>query len=105
MSDELTPPAATGSKSSLFKNLALYTLARLAMFAAIAAVIYFLPKAAGVTVPLLVAMAFGLLVSLPVSMIAFKGLRTAVNADIATVDANRRAQREDLEAKLRGERD
>lgn len=103
VSDELTEPAAGGTKSSLFKNLALYTLARLALFAVLAAVIFYAPKAVGVDVPLLVAMAFGLLVSLPISMFAFKGLRLAVNADISAVDAKRREQREDLEAKLRGE--
>ncbi len=50
-------------------------------------------------------MAFGLLISLPISMFAFKGMRLAVNADISAVDARRREQREDLESKLRGERD
>ena len=87
------------------KNLALYTLARLLLFAALAAAIYYLGQLVGVEIPLLVAMAFGLLVSLPISMFAFKTLRLAVNADIATVDARRREQREDLESKLRGERE
>lgn len=101
----MTPPAAAGTKSSLTKNLVLYTLARLALFVVLAAVIFFVPKLVGVSIPLLVAMAFGLLVSLPISMFAFKALRVAVNSDIATVDARRREQREDLESKLRGERD
>ena len=105
VSDESTVPAAAGTKSSLMKNLFLYTLARLAMFVVLASLIYFAGKLVGVAIPLLVAMAFGLLVSLPISMFAFKGLRLAVNADIATVDAKRRGQREDLEAKLRGEQD
>lgn len=100
----MSEPAA-GAKSSLIKNLLLYTLARLALFAVLAAVIFFAPKAVGVAVPLLVAMAFGLLVSLPISMFAFKSLRLAVNADIAAVDTKRREQRADLEAQLRGDRD
>lgn len=103
MSDELTAPATGGAKSSLIKNLLLYTLARLAMFVVVAAVIYYAPRLVGVEVPFLVAMAFGLLVSLPISMFTFKTLRLAVNADIAAVDANRRAQRQDLESKLRGD--
>ncbi|WP_038170964.1 DUF4229 domain-containing protein [Tomitella biformata] len=105
MSDELTAPEDAGAKSSLIKNLVLYTLARLALFAVLAGAIFYVPRLIDVNVPLLVAMAFGLLLSLPISMFAFKSLRLAVNADIATVDAKRREQREDLESKLRGDRE
>lgn len=87
------------------KNLLLYTLARLALFAALAGLIYWIGTlATSDGFPLILAMLLGLVLSLPISMVAFKRLRLAVNADIAAVDANRRAQREDLESKLRGER-
>ncbi len=91
------------AKKSLAKNLVFYTLARLALFASLAAIIMAIGSVAVDEFPLLLAMVLALLLSLPLSMVLFKSMRMAVNKDIATVDQTRRAHRENLEAKLRGE--
>lgn len=88
---------------SLAVNLGLYTLARLALVAAITAVIMGGGALVGVAVPLIVAVLFALLIAMPLSLTLFKGLRAKVNADIAAVDAKRRQDKEQLRARLRGE--
>lgn len=93
------------AKKRLAKHLVYYTLARLAMFAALTVIIEVIGNLAADQFPLLLAMALALVISLPLSMVLFKSLRVAVNQDIAVVDATRRAHRADLEAKLRGEAD
>ncbi|WP_307810971.1 DUF4229 domain-containing protein [Tomitella cavernea] len=113
MSDDVNRVRGTGearaaetqpsAKKSLAKNLVFYTLARLALFAALTAIIMVVGSVAVDEFPLLLAMVLALLVSLPLSMVLFKSMRMAVNKDIAAVDATRRAHRENLEAKLRGE--
>ncbi|MDN5758085.1 MAG: DUF4229 domain-containing protein [Tomitella sp.] len=103
---DATPAAGDpAAKSRLAKNLVYYTLARLALFAALTAVIMGIGNLVVDQFPLLLAMALGLLLSLPLSLVMFKSLRANVNQDIASVDTTRRAHRADLEAKLRGEDD
>lgn len=107
----MTEPADTGSthsaggsaKGRLVRDLGLYTVARLGLMAAVAAIIFFGAAAVGVQVPLLVAMVFALVVAFPLSLVLFKGLRRRVNEDIAAVDEKRRRDREDLQSRLRGE--
>ncbi|MBY6705877.1 DUF4229 domain-containing protein [Rhodococcus sp. BP-241] len=105
----MTDPIPTGStpsgsaKGRLVRDLGLYTAARLGLIAVVAAVIYFGAALAGVTVPLLIAMVFALVVAFPLSLVLFKGLRRRVNEDIAAVDEKRRRDREDLHSRLRGE--
>ena len=98
-------PAATGTVTTgtLVRNVALYSLARLGLVVVLAAVILFGGKAAGVEVPLIVAALFAVLIALPLSLVLFAKLRKRVNRDIAAVDAQRRADKADLHAKLRGE--
>lgn len=104
MSDAFdNPTAASSSKGKLARDLGLYTLARFALVAVLAAIIVFGAKIFDVDVPLLVAMIFALVLSLPLSMVFFKTLRTRVNEDIAAVDERRRRDKADLRAKLRGE--
>ena len=89
----------------LARDLALYTLARLALVAVLTVVIIFGAKLANVDVPLLIAMLFALLIAMPLSMFAFKKLRVKVNEDIADVDERRRRDRAELRARLRGDAD
>ena len=69
----------------------------------ISAVIIGVGLLVGVEVPVLVAAVFGVLISLPLSLVLFKSLRIRVNESIAGVDEERRRARADLQAKLRGE--
>ncbi|MCS3877537.1 putative membrane protein [Gordonia amarae] len=87
---------------SLVRAMVLYTLARLALVAVFTVVIMFVPRLFDVEVPFIAALAFGVLIALPLGMFLFKGLRTDVNANIEAVDAERRRKHDDLQARLRG---
>jgi len=88
-----TPP--TGS--ALVRDVALYTVARLAMVV-VAAMLLVL---AGV--PLLVSILLALVVALPLSMVLLGSLRTRVNAGLAMQGARRRAERDRPRRQLRGD--
>ncbi|WP_020791027.1 DUF4229 domain-containing protein [Gordonia sp. NB41Y] len=99
MSEEQKEHVGAGD---LTLSIALYTVARLVLVVALAAIIWGVGKLAGVDVPLLVAAVFGVLIALPMGMVVFKKLRVRVNNQIAIVDGQRRARHEDLQSRLRG---
>lgn len=103
VNDRQTPPVPTATKGQLFKNIALYTGARLLLVVLLALVIVGVGLIVDVEVPILVAAVFAVLISLPLSLLLFKTLRIRVNESIAGVDEGRRQARADLQAKLRGE--
>ncbi|MCM6774900.1 DUF4229 domain-containing protein [Nocardia sp. CDC159] len=109
MSDASQPGGAAADKTSvsagrrLVRNLVLYTLARLALVAVIAAVIVLFSRLLKVDIPLIVALLFALIVAMPLSLVLFKRLRARVNEDIAAVDEKRRNDKAQLRARLRGE--
>lgn len=85
-------------------DVALYTLARLALVAALTAVIFYAAHLIGITeFPLVVAMLFAIVISLPLGIWLLAPLRRRATAGIAEVDERRRADREQLQARLRGE--
>lgn len=81
----------------LGRDLALYTLARFGFIAVVAIVLLFF------RVPVLVAVAVGVVVALPLSMVLLRGWHTRVSAGLAARGMVRRAARERLRAELRGE--
>ena len=85
------PPTGT----TLARDVALYTAARLAMVAVITSLLVF----AGI--PLLVSILIALVVALPLSMLMLGSLRARVNAGLATAGARRRAERDRLRRQLR----
>nr|WP_240931053.1 DUF4229 domain-containing protein [Rhodococcus sp. B10] len=87
----------------MFRDVALYSGARLLLVVVIAAAIIGIGLLVGVEVPVLVAAVFAVLISLPLSLVLFKSLRIRVNESIAGVDEGRRRARAELQAKLRGE--
>lgn len=89
--------------TSLILAVVMYSVARIALVAVIATAIFFGGQAVNVDVPPLVAAVFGVLIALPLGLILFKSLRLKVNDQISQVDAQRSAQRDDLQARLRGE--
>ncbi|WP_343287403.1 DUF4229 domain-containing protein [Gordonia sp. SID5947] len=106
--DTSTPDTSTDREAtagSVALSLVLYTLARLALVVAVAAIIIGGGALAGVEVPLLVAAVFGVLIALPLGMVLFKSLRLRVNRQIAAVDAARRRRHDDLQSRLRGQAD
>ncbi len=88
---------------TLITAIALYTAARLALVVVIAALIFFVGRLVDVQVPLVVAAVFGVLIALPVGMVAFKSLRLRVNDQIARIDAARSARHDELQSRLRGD--
>ncbi|UYP21077.1 DUF4229 domain-containing protein [Rhodococcus sp. Z13] len=87
----------------MVRDVALYSVARLALVVVLALLILYVPRAFGVEIPLLIAALFAVLIALPLSLVLFASLRRRVNESIAAVDERRRAAREDLENRLRGE--
>lgn len=84
-------------RSTLNRDLVLYTLARFGLLAVIALLLVL------AEVPAVVALLLALVVSLPLSVIVLPGLRARVNADVAAMIQRRRAERDRLRAQLRGD--
>lgn len=92
MTDQHSAP--TGG--ALVRDVAAYTLARLALIAVLAVALVL----AGV--PLLVSLLLALVVALPLSLVLFSGLRARVTAGLRVTAQRRRAERDRLRAQLRG---
>jgi hypothetical protein len=86
------------------RDVALYALARLVLVAALTALIYGIARLAGVDdFPVYIAVAFAIVIALPLGIWVFTPLRRRATASIATFDERRRRDREELQARLRGE--
>ncbi|MGW4326813.1 DUF4229 domain-containing protein [Nocardia sp. NPDC004573] len=85
------------------RNLALYTVARLGLVVALAALIKLAAWLVAVDIPVVVAALFALIIAMPLSLTLFKRLRAKVNEDIALVDERRRRDKAELRARLRGD--
>jgi Na+-driven multidrug efflux pump len=82
----------------------LYAIARLALVAALAAVIYGIARALGVhEFPIVVALLFALVIAMPLGMWLFAPLRIRATAGLERATARRRRDRAELQARLRGE--
>jgi Na+-driven multidrug efflux pump len=92
------------SASRAIASVLLYVIARLALVAALAAVIYGIGRALGVhEFPVVVALLFALVIAMPLGMWLFAPLRRRATAGLEQVTARRRRDREQLQARLRGE--
>lgn len=81
-----------------------YTLARLLLVVVLAAVIFGAGHLLGVSdFPLVVAILFALVIALPLGIWLFAPLRRRATASISAIDERRRKDREQLQARLRGE--
>lgn len=89
----------------LMIDVLVYTLARLALVAVLAAAIYFGAHLLGVTeFPIVIALLFAIVIALPLGIWLLRPLRERATAGIAAVDERRRTDRADLQARLRGEK-
>lgn len=86
----------SAAASGLARDLTLYTLARVCLVAAVAAVLVLCK------VPLLIAVAVGLVVGFPLALLLFRRLNARVAAGLARRGAAREAERAKLRAQLRG---
>ncbi|OBK41620.1 hypothetical protein A5658_18100 [Mycobacterium sp. 1245111.1] len=85
-------------------SVLLYVFARLALVAALTAVIYGIGRALGLhEFPIVVALLFALVIAMPLGMWLFAPLRRRATAGLEEATARRRRDREQLRARLRGE--
>jgi len=85
-------------------SVLLYVVARLALVAALTAVIYGIGRGLGVyEFPIVVALLFALVIAMPLGMWLFAPLRRRATAGLEEATARRRRDREQLRARLRGE--
>lgn len=100
MSDDRRP----GSR--LILDLLAYTAARLVLVAVMTAVILGVGHLIGIReFPLVVALLFAIIIALPLGIWLFAPLRRRANESIAVLDERRRRDREQLQARLRGDED
>ncbi|HTI74553.1 MAG TPA: DUF4229 domain-containing protein [Mycobacterium sp.] len=91
-------------RSRLVLDVLVYALARLLLVVALTAVIFGAGHLLGVRdFPLVVALLFAIVIALPLGIWIFAPLRRRATASIAAVDERRRKDREQLQARLRGE--
>lgn len=96
MADPSTP-TGRGTAAGLAGPLVLYTVVRLVMTLAIAGLIMVFE------VPFIVALAFAVVIQMPLSWLLLGKLRAQVNQGLAEATARRRAERERLQAALAGD--
>jgi hypothetical protein len=88
----------------MVRDVGLYAAARLLLVAGLAALIYGIARVAGVDdFPVYIALAFAIVIALPLGIWVFTPLRRRATASIAAFDERRRRDREQLQARLRGE--
>ncbi|OBY31904.1 DUF4229 domain-containing protein [Mycolicibacter kumamotonensis] len=85
-------------------DVIVYTAARLALVVVLSAVIYGLGRLLGLSdFPPVVAVLLALIIALPLGMWVFTPLRRRATASLALAGERRRRDREQLQARLRGE--
>lgn len=92
-----SPPSA-GRRTHLGRQLAIYTVLRVALVVVLAAVLAFF-------MPLIVALLFAIIVQLPLAWLLFSGPRAKLNDAMAQASSRRRAERARLQSALSGDPD
>ena len=100
----MTENQAGGGTGRMVRDVVVYTLARLVLVAVLAAAIFFGAGLLKVEVPLVVALLFAIVIALPLGIWLLAPLRRRATAGIAAVDERRRHDREELQARLSGEK-
>lgn len=95
----------TPSLPRLLLDVLLYAAARLLLVAAIGGAIYGAAQLLGIhEFPAMVALLFAIVLGMPLGIWLFAPLRRRATAGIAAFDERRRTEREQLQARLRGEK-
>jgi uncharacterized membrane protein YfcA len=94
----------SGSGGRMVRDVVVYTFARLVLVVALTAAIYYIAQLIGIReFPLVVALLFAIVIALPLGIWILAPLRKRATASIALVDERRRRDREQLQARLRGQ--
>ena len=97
-------PKGESSAGRAAVSVLLYAAARLALVAVVTAVIYGTGRLLGVhEFPLVVAALFALIIAMPLGIWVFGPLRRRATAGLEVATERRRRDREQLQARLRGE--
>ena len=100
----MTENQTGGATGRMMRDVVVYTLARLMLVIALTAVIFYAAHLFGIReFPLVIAMLFAIILALPLGFWLLAPLRRRATAGIAEVDERRRIEREQLQARLRGE--
>lgn len=93
-----------GRRGGMIRDVLAYAIARLLLVVALAAAIYGVARLFGIDdFPLYVAIAFAIVIALPLGIWVFTPLRRRATASVAAFDERRRRDRDQLQARLRGE--
>jgi hypothetical protein len=85
----------------LWRAIAVYTGIRLGLVVALTAALWFAGRPFGM--PPIVALAFAIVLQLPIAVVLFRGARSNLTAALARSKAKRTAERDRLHAQLTGE--
>jgi Protein of unknown function (DUF4229) len=92
------------TRNRVVVDVSLYTAARLALVLALSGAIYGLARLLGIAqFPIVVALLFALIIAMPLGIWLFGPLRRRATASLAIAGERRRREREQLQARLRGE--
>lgn len=95
--DQAAASAGSTVKGRLTRAIAVYTVLRLGLMAVLTVALMFV-------MPLIVALAFAVILQLPIAMLVFPGPRRELTAALAQARARHNAERDRLRAQLMGER-
>lgn len=97
-------PVEPGSKSHAAVYIVLYAAARLVLVVGLSAAIYGAARLLGIhEFPVTIAVLFALVIAMPLGMWLFSPLRRRATAGLVSAGERRRRDREQLQARLRGE--
>ena len=96
-------PSGNSTGDRIVVDVLLYATARLLLVVALSGAIYGVARLMGVTLPLVVAVLFALIIAMPLGIWLFTPLRRRATAALAIAGERRRREREQLRARLRGE--
>jgi hypothetical protein len=102
--DQAAPGAGERTGNHVVVDVLVYAAARLLLVCALAAAIYGIARLLGVTqFPIVVAVLFALIIAMPLGIWLFGPLRRRATAALAIAGERRRRERQQLQARLRGE--
>ncbi|OBA83442.1 hypothetical protein A9W99_08190 [Mycobacterium sp. 1164966.3] len=103
-SGKATGATGPADRDRVVLDVLLYATARLLLVVVVGAAIYGVARLLGVTeFPIAVAALFALIIAMPLGIWVFSPLRRRATAALAIAGERRRAEREKLRARLRGE--
>jgi small-conductance mechanosensitive channel len=101
--DDAADAVQERARDRVIVDVLLYAAARLLLAVVLTGVIYLAARLLGVTqVPVVVAALFALIIAMPLGIWLFTPLRGRATAALAVAGERRRAEREQLQARLRG---